>query len=312
MAFIAGFGAAVPERVVGNEELAGRIGRTADWIRNVSGIEQRRYVDSETVIDLAVSAAESCLDKAGCKPSELGMIVMSCSTSPRRFPGPASQVANRLGLTETPALDLPVASAGALVAMSLAADVAASRGPVLVVAAEIMSRIVLTEPLDPSVCILFGDGAGACLIHPSRGGARVLGSVMGTDGTFSEDLRLEDSTFLMNGRSVILQASRKMPRAVSEILRRFSLAASDVGTYLMHQANQNLMDRVADAIGVERDRFFSNIARYGNTSSASMLIAASEWAENEGFRVGGRVCFTAFGAGFHWGALLAEGVASPA
>jgi 3-oxoacyl-[acyl-carrier-protein] synthase-3 len=217
-------------------------------------------------------------------------------------------VATRLGLTETPALDLPVASAGALVGMSLAADVAPSRGPVLVVAAEIMSRIVLTEPLDPSVCILFGDGAGACLIHPSKGGAKVLGSVISTDGTFSEDLRLEDSTFLMNGRSVILQASRKMPRAVGEILRRFSLAASDVGTYLMHQANQNLMDRVADALGVDRGRFFSNIARYGNTSSASMLIAASEWAEREGFQAGSRVCFTAFGAGFHWGALLAEGV----
>jgi 3-oxoacyl-[acyl-carrier-protein] synthase-3 len=112
----------------------------------------------------------------------------------------------------------------------------------------------------------------------------------------------------MNGRSVILQASRKIPRAIGEVLSRNSLAAGDVDVFLMHQANQNLIVRVAQAAGVPDSRFWSNIARYGNTSSASMLIAADEWERESGFRPGRRVVFAVFGAGFHWGALLAEGV----
>ncbi len=309
MAYIAAFGASVPERVVTNDELSARLGRPAEWIKNVSGIEERRHVAEESVTDLAYAAAQVCLENAGIEASSLAMILVSCSTSPRRFPGPASALAHRLGLTEIPAIDITVASAGSLVAMSLAADLADVRGPILVVGTEIMSRIVLTEPLDPSVCILFGDGAGACLIHPDKGRARILGSLIASDGNFSEDLRLEDSTFQMNGRSVILQASRKIPRVIAQLLDKHSLRASDIKTFLMHQANQNLMDRVADALHVERTRFFSNIARYGNTSSASMLIAAAEWwrespAQSEGMPF----CFAAFGAGFHWGALLAEAV----
>lgn len=310
MAFIAAFGASVPERVVTNDELSARVGRPVEWIKSVSGIEERRHVaPDQSIVDLAYSAAAACLENAGCPASSLGMILVSCSTSPRRFPGPASAVAHRLGLNEVPAIDIPVASAGTLVGMSLAADLAAVRGPILVVGAEIMSRIVLTEPLDPSVCILFGDGAGACLIHPDEGRARILGSLIASDGNFAEDLKLEDSTFQMNGRSVILQASRKIPRVIAQLLEKHALQASDVTTFLMHQANQNLMDRVADALNVERTRFFSNIARYGNTSSASMLIAAAEWwRQLPECAVGSRFCFTAFGAGFHWGALLAEAV----
>lgn len=308
MAYIAAFGASVPQRVVTNDELSARVGRPAEWIKNVSGIEERRHVSEESVTDLAFSAAQACLQNAGCPASSLGMILVSCSTSPRRFPGPASALAHRLGLSEIPAIDIAVASAGSLVAMSLAADLAEVRGPILVVGTEIMSRIVLTEPLDPSVCILFGDGAGACLIHPDKGRARILGSLIASDGNFSEDLRLEDSIFQMNGRSVILQASRKIPRIIAQLLEKHSLAASDVKTYLMHQANQNLMDRVADALHVDRTRFFSNIARYGNTSSASMLIAAAEWWRECPSFEKMPFCFAAFGAGFHWGALLAEAV----
>jgi 3-oxoacyl-[acyl-carrier-protein] synthase-3 len=156
---------------------------------------------------------------------------------------------------------------------------------------------------------LFGDGAGACLITPDAGSAHVVDWVLSSDGAFAEDLRLDfDAPLAMNGRSVILQASRKVPRAIADVLARNSLAAGDVEVFLMHQANQNLLTRVSQAAGVPQSRFFSNIARYGNTSSASMLIAADEWTQEHGFGLGKKAVFTAFGAGFHWGALLAEGV----
>lgn len=306
------FGAALPARVVTNEELSGQVGRTAEWIRNVSGIEERRYVaEGTTVVDLAWEAAVDCLARAGIEASELGLILVSSGTPGRQFPGPASQVARRLGLDETPAVDIPIASAGGLFAMAMADDMAEKRGPVLVIAAEVMSRIAMREPLEAGVSVLFGDGAGACLVHPKEGKARIIGSRMATDGAFAEDLRLEFGAGLaMNGRSVILHASRKLPRVILQVLEEQGVAAQDVDVYLMHQANQNLMDRVADAIGVERERFYTNIARYANTSSASMLIAAAEWEEEAGFQAGHKVCFAVFGAGYHWGALLAEGCGS--
>jgi 3-oxoacyl-[acyl-carrier-protein] synthase III len=160
--------------------------------------------------------------------------------------------------------------------------------------------------MERGIAPLFGDGAGACLIG-SDGLARIIDSAMHSDGSFGDDLRLGfDSPLEMNGRSVILQASRKIPSAISELLERNHRAASEVKIFLMHQANQNLMDRVARALEVDASRFYSNIRRYGNTSSASMLIAAAEWWQKRGSNNHDLICFAAFGAGFHWGALLAE------
>ena len=310
MTFLKSFGAALPGRAVTNEELSPLVRRTPEWILNVSGIQERRWVDEQTtVVDLAAGAAEDCLAKAGMEAKDLGMILLSCSSAGRQFPGPAVQLAHRLGLNATPAVDIPLASAGALFGMSLAGDLAATRGPILVVAAEIMSRIAMRRPQDSAVSVLFGDGAGACLIHPDQGVAKIKGSLLGSDGSFAEDLKLEFGSGIdMNGRSVILQATRKIPRGIADLLGRLGVKAGDVGTFLMHQANQNLIDRVADSLGVERSLFFSNIRRYGNTSSASMLIAASEWAGTGGFEAGSLTCFAAFGAGYNWGALLAEGI----
>jgi 3-oxoacyl-[acyl-carrier-protein] synthase-3 len=305
--FLREFAAYLPERVVSNAEIGSQVGCDAEWIKNVSGIEQRRFAaENETVTDLAVRAAEACLAKARISASALGMIMIASGSSERQFPGPAATVAHRLGLDSTPALDVPMASAGTLYAMALASRLCDNLGEILVVGAEKMSTVVLRPPMERGVAILFGDGAGACLVSPTEGKARVLGSALHTDGAFAEDLKLGfDRPLEMNGRSVILQASRKVPRAISALLDRHGRKAADIGTFLMHQANQNLIDRIAQALEVPAERFYSNIARYGNTSSASMLIAAAEWSES-GWPAGQSVCFTAFGAGFHWGALLAE------
>ena len=309
MAFLRAFGSYLPARVVSNEEAAARAGCEAHWIREVSGIEERRYAaPDETVATLAARAAEDCLARAGAAASELGMILVSSGSAERRFPGPAAAVAKMLGLDSVPSIDLPVASAGGLVAMSLAARLASSVGEILVAAAEKMSSVVELDPADRNVAVLFGDGAGACLVSPAGGVARIVDSAIYTDGNFTEELKLEfGKPVEMNGRAVILQASRKIPRAISELLARSGRSPADIEVFQMHQANQNLTVRVAQALGVSPAKFYSNIARYGNTSSASMLIAAAEWAATNAFRPGKPVCFAAFGAGFHWGALLAEG-----
>ena len=170
-----------------------------------------------------------------------------------------------------------------------------------------MSGVAFGNPVEKGTAILFGDGAGACVVTEADGPIRILDCALHSDGGFAGDLRLERSGgVLMNGRSVIVQASRKIPAAIGEVLERNHVTAADVGTFLMHQANQNLIDRVAKTLRVESSRFYTNIARYGNTSSASMLIAASEWWDSARAGAGERVVFAVFGAGFHWGAMLAE------
>lgn len=309
MVFLKGFGAHLPERIVGNEEMSALTGSPANWILNVSGIEERRFAADESVADMATAAAKDCLERCGLEASSLGMIIVASGTAERRFPGPALTVAQRLGLAGPLALDLPLPSAGSLIAMSLAARIAGEYGNILVIGAEKMSAVITRPPIEPGVAVLFGDGAGACVISASGGAAEILGSIVYSDGAFAEDLRLEfEAPLQMNGRAVIMQASRKIPRVIQELLERNQVAPADVDVFLMHQANQNLIDGVARALGVPPSRFFSNIRRYGNTSAASMLIAAAEWSQTAGFRPEAPVVFAGFGAGFHWGALLARGV----
>jgi 3-oxoacyl-[acyl-carrier-protein] synthase III len=146
-------------------------------------------------------------------------------------------------------------------------------------------------------------------VNHTPGGLEIVDSVLHSDGAFAANLRLELSgPVQMDGRTVILQAARRIPGAIGEVLARQGVAAADIRAFLLHQANRNLTDRVARTLGVPAPRFFSNIGRYGNTSSASLLIAASEWWGGASLETGDWVCFSAFGAGFHWGALLTRKV----
>src|SRR5579871_4188899 len=306
MAYLRAFGSYLPARVVANAELAAALGCETEWILSMSGIQERRYAgDSESLVDLAERAAADCLARARTAASALGLVIVASGSGERRFPGSAAETAGRLGIPGVPAIDVPMASAGSLFGLSMAAQLASYYGKILVIAAEKMSAVVSRPPLDKNTAILFGDGAGACLVDPHQGAAQIVASRLHSDGSFAQSLRLEfDKPLEMDGRTVILQASRKVPAAIRELLDAEQRPVSSVGTFVMHQANQNLITRIAQALEVAPEKFYSNIARYGNTSSASMLIAASEW---NAFRKDEPVVFAAFGAGFHWGALLALG-----
>ncbi len=307
MPSIRSFGRYLPEQVLNNNELAQKLGCTPEWIYEVSGIEERRIAKEQSVASLAVQAAQDCLERGRASAADVKLVIVSSASAEQRFPGPAALVAKQLGLAGIPALDVPVASAGSLFALAIASQLAAVYGTVLVVAAEKMSEPAQREPLNKNVAILFGDGAGACLVDPDDIGLQIRNHRLHSDGNFADDLKLDlKGTVKMNGLTVIMQASRKLPSAIAEVLDAGSAEPSEVSTFLMHQANQNLIDRVARAIGVPSSRFFTNIHRYGNTSSASMLIAASEWHEHRPPASGDLDCFAAFGAGFHWGALLAR------
>jgi 3-oxoacyl-[acyl-carrier-protein] synthase-3 len=301
-AYLHTFGAYLPERVVANAELAERLGCTTEWIGKVSGIEERRWAaPEETVAGMGVAAAQDCLRKAGISANTLGMLIVASGSGARGFPGPAAEVAARLGMDSAPALDLPIASAGSLFGLALAMRLAETQGDILVVAAEKMSALIEN---DPNTAILFGDGGGAALVSARPGRWRMLDAVLHTDGQSREALAFDGTGPLkMNGLTVILQAARKIPASIEEVLGRQNISPQQVSVFLLHQANLNLLTRVAKTLGVGAEKVFANVQRYGNTSSASMLIAASEWSETN--PQPGPVVFSAFGAGFHWGALVA-------
>lgn len=307
MAWIRGFGHYVPCRVVDNAELSPLLDVDPAWLLSVSGIEQRRFAaPEESVASLGTQAAKACLHHAGVSSREVGMVLVASGSSERRFPGPATAIAAAIGIPGVPAIDLPLASAGSLFGMSLAARLSMDYGNVLVVGSEVMSRTVQFDAANRGTAVLFGDGAGACLVSSETGFATIGDSLLASDGNFAEALRLDlNGAVNMDGRTIILQASRKLPRCIHELLERNRCCPADIGCFLMHQANLNLIVRVAQALKVPEERFYHNIARYGNTSSASVLIAASEWFEEAGSKVDAPIVFAAFGAGLNWGALLA-------
>ena len=221
MASIRSFGRYLPDQVLTNHDLAEKLGCTPEWIYEVSGIEERRVAKEQSVASLAVRAAQDCLDRSGVSALDVKLVIVSSASAEQRFPGPAALVAKELGLAGIPALDLPVASAGSLFALVVASQLAGVYGMVLVVAAEKMTAPALREPLNKNVAILFGDGAGACLVDPADTGLQLRNHALHSDGSFAEDLKLGlEGTVKMNGLTVIMQASRKLPSAIAEVLTR--------------------------------------------------------------------------------------------
>jgi 3-oxoacyl-[acyl-carrier-protein] synthase-3 len=305
MSYLRAFGHYLPPLSVSNAALEKRTGRDAASIEKTSGILERRYAAAEvSVADLGLVAANVCLENAGLTAQDIGLILFSSGSGERAFPGPASVLAAKLDLAATPAIDIPVASAGSLIGLAFGADLAPRYGNILVVASEIMSRRI--SDADPDTAILFGDGAGACIVSPEKGILRIADTALFTDGNYADALQLQHGgSIQMKGLDVIVQASRKIPRSIEDLLTKNDLKPADVSVFLMHQANANLIRKVATALQVPAERFFSNISHYGNTSSASLLIASSEWHTANPTPPTAPVVLAAFGAGFNWGAILA-------
>ncbi len=308
MAKLRGFGSYLPARVVDNAEIGPLCGADPEWIRQQTGIEQRRWAaPGELVADMGILAARDCLANCGALATEVGLVLVSSGSAERRFPGPAAGISAALGLAGKPAIDLPLASAGTLFGIALAADLVKHHGNVLVIGTEIMSRVIGLNPVYRDTAILFGDGAGACLVSAETGFAEIRDSLLCSDGDFAEILRLDvDAPLYMDGRSVIMQVARKLPRTIQELLDRNGRKSTEIDVYLLLLATLHLITRVAQVLRAEDSRFFRNLNKYGNTSSASLLIAAAEWWRQVDGRMTRPILLAAFGAGLNWGAILAD------
>jgi 3-oxoacyl-[acyl-carrier-protein] synthase-3 len=308
MSALAGFGHFLPASVLTNEALAAEFQIDPAWIVSMCGIETRRMVAAdETVCDLAERASQACLLDAGITADKLGAIIACTGTPHRVFPGVSAEVQKRLGAPGIPAFDLHLASVSGLFGVALANKMCEQWGPTLVVGAETMTRALAQGPRIKETAILFGDGSGACLVTPGDSPLAIRDICVSSDATFSEALRMDfGSSLQMDGRTIIMHAVRKLTRAISEMLEKHSLPVDQVGLFIFHQANLRLLERLMKELKIEHGRCFVNIEKYGNTSSASWLVAASEAKAAGLLRPGMKVVIAAFGAGLSWGTALVE------
>jgi len=300
-----GVGAALPEALVTNDDLAARLDTSDEWIVRRTGIRARRRLNGhDTLAALAAAACAEALADAGRTAGEVDRVIVSTLTPDRLTPGLAPAVAGLLGCEPVAALDLNAACAGFLVALEEATALVESGRArcVLVCGAEALSRIVDHD--DRATAVLFGDGAGAVVV---AAGDLDLGCAAFSFGCSPEHAGLlyaerDERLLRMNGPEVYRHAVRRMVESTREALRRCRLDVEEIDAFVAHQANARIIEAAAAELGLPAEKVILDVDRVANTSSASIPLALSR-AEREGRLVpGARVALAAFGAGFVWGA----------
>jgi 3-oxoacyl-[acyl-carrier-protein] synthase-3 len=304
---IAAIAAALPERVVENEELARPLGVDSEWIASRTGIHRRRRVNGETQIDLAAGAGSRALALAGLEPDELDLVMVATFTPDQLLPNAAPLVASRMGADPAGAIDIGAACTGFLSALSLAAaQLESGRArAALVVGAEVISRVV--DYTDRRTAGLFGDGAGAALL--TLGGPGLIGPIaLRSDGSRGELIQAsnEERLVRMDGRATFRAAVAAMSDTTQQVVSDAGLALEEIDLFVYHQANSRIISAVGERLDLPPDRVIDCLAEYGNTSAASIPIALSEAASTGLLRKGSRVLLSAFGAGLTWGAGIVE------
>ena len=314
---IIGCGAYLPERIVTNNDLAARLDTSDEWIRQRTGIAERRVAaDGELTSDLAVRAAQRALSDAGLSGSDLDLIVLATATPDNTFPATATKVQAQLGMHRGAAFDVQAVCAGFIFALA-AADNAlrlGQAGTALVIGAETFSRILDWE--DRGTCVLFGDGAGALALRaaadPGSRGRGVLSTHLHSDGRHYGILYVDGGPsssgrtgyLRMEGREVFRQAVQHLSEAVDEALAANALTAAAIDWLVPHQANSRIIDGVAKKLGLSSDRIVSTIDRHANTSAASIPLALATAVGDGRIRPGHLVLIEALGGGLSWGASL--------
>jgi 3-oxoacyl-[acyl-carrier-protein] synthase-3 len=324
-AVILGVGGYVPERVVTNQDMTQWMETSDEWIFERTGIRQRHWIDGEIGgSELAENAVHQALSRSGVKLGEIDCIILATLSPDHTFPGTGCFLQEKLGLPGIPALDVRAQCSGFIYGLSVA-DAWIRAGQykcILLVGTEVHSTGIDISTQGRDVACLFGDGAGVALVaarEGADGGRGVLSTHLHADGRFARDLWIEapGSRFhpvritkemidagrhwpKMQGRRVFKNALKFMPEVIWEGLRYNGLTLDDVDLIVPHQANLRINEAVAQLLGIEPERMYSNIERYGNTTAASIPLALRD-AEQEGrLKRGDTVVLASFGAGFTW------------
>ena len=322
-ATIRGLGAYLPEKVLTNFDIEKMVDTTDEWIRSRTGIRERRIAkQGESSSDLGLGASLVALRQAGLKAEDLDLIIVATVTPDMLFPSTACAIQAKLG-ARCGAFDMAAACSGFPYALSVA-DAFIRSGTyrnILVVGSEVLSGFI--DWSDRSTCVLFGDGAGAAVVSRSEAGeGGILATYLGADGTqrdvlqipaggsihpaSEETLRGRMHYLKMQGSEVFKIAVRTMEDAVREVVKMASLELSNVSLFIPHQANMRILQAVADRLELPLEKFFINVDRYGNMSSASTIVALCEAAEEGRIKKGDKVLLVAFGGGLTWASALIQ------
>ena len=315
-ACIAGTGSYAPANVVTNADLERMVATSDEWIRERTGIRERRLATTgEACSDLAVQAGKRALTAAGLAATELDMILVATCTGDYPLPATACLVQHQLGATRAAACDLSAACCGFVYALAVAdAYVKNGMRHVLVIGSEVMSAI--TDWTDRNTCVLFGDGAGAVVVSASDGKRGILSTHLRSDGTLcelimvpgggsrtppSEKVIAERLQYIkMKGNETFKVAVRTLEEIARTTLSANGLRVEDLDLYVPHQANVRILKAVIERLGLPREKVLLNLDRYGNTSAASIPIALDEAVREGRIKDGSLVMLGAFGAGLTW------------
>ena len=321
---ISGLGTFLPRTVVTNNDLSRALDTSDEWIRQRTGIRERRVADPGTsASDLGIPAAREAVEDAGLRPADIDLVITASISPDQLMPATASRIAYEVGCVNAGAFDVLAGCTGFVYALAMAAGAVAAgvRDNVLVVGAEAISRVV--DPADRSTAILFGDGAGAAVVSPAVSGGRgIMGFDLGNDGAGGSSLSVpaggsrmpasQDTVekhlhFMhMNGSEVYKFATRVVAVSAGRVLERCGLIVEDIDLFVPHQANIRIIDAAATKMGLAAEKVYTNLQRYGNTSCASIPLCLSE-ARTEGrLKRGDVALLMGFGAGLTWGACLIE------
>jgi 3-oxoacyl-[acyl-carrier-protein] synthase-3 len=315
---VRGFGAALPKRVMTNQEIEGVVETSDEWIVQRTGITQRYIAgEGETTASLGADAARAALENAGIKAEDIDLIIVATSTPDNTFPATAVNIQNRLGITGGFAFDVQAVCSGFVYAMATA-DLYIRGGMakrVLVIGAETFSRIL--DWTDRTTCVLFGDGAGALVLEAAEGEGLtadrgVLTSQLRSDGSHKDKLYVDggpSSTgtvghLRMEGREVFKHAVGMITDVIEAAFEATGTTADDLDWLVPHQANKRIIDGSAKKLGIPTEKVVITVDKHGNTSAASIPLAIAAAAGDGRIKKGDLVMLEAMGGGFTWGAVL--------
>jgi 3-oxoacyl-[acyl-carrier-protein] synthase-3 len=319
---ITGLGCRVPERVVTNDDLSTLMDTNDEWIRERTGIRERRIAEPEEALsDLCLPAARDALAQAGLEASEIDLIIVATVTPDMAFPSTGAILADRLGAPDAAAYDLSAGCTGFMYAVAqgygMLAGGLAHRA--LIVGGDVLSKIM--DWTDRSTAVLFGDGAGAVVLERVPGGG-FLGFELGADGSGGPQLYLpaggsrtpasaesvaDRMHFVhMNGREVFKFATRVLVSSAEAVLAECGRTIEDVDVYVPHQANVRIIEHARNKLGIPAEKTVVDVDRYGNTSSGSIPLALADAQADGRLRAGQLVLMTGMGAGLTWGSGLIE------
>ncbi|MEQ9619975.1 MAG: beta-ketoacyl-ACP synthase III [Deltaproteobacteria bacterium] len=315
-----GTGSAAPDKVLTNFDLERIVDTSDEWIQTRTGIRERRVAEPDVATsDIAYEAAIKALKSASVEAEELDGIIVGTISPDYMFPSTACVLQSRLGAKNAFGFDVLAGCSGFLFALQAGKGIIDGGGAkkLLIVGAETLSKIMDFE--DRTTCILFGDGAGAAVIsHSDRPG--ILSCCLGSNGDFGDLLYMpgggsrmpasEESVknkchyLKMEGKEVFKEAVKAIESSSLEAIKKADLTTDEIDLFIPHQANYRILEAVRKRLGMPKEKVFSNLDRYGNTSSASVPIALDEAVTNGRIKEGDNVLFSVFGAGFTWGAAV--------